>query len=231
MRARFANRPGRSTLRRLAARREPDQRQRPARGEQRQPELERRAAADDVEGEVDRPFADVGRAEALRLLELALVEVDRADLRGAGDPRALDHREPDRAAADHRDARSLPDLGRLEHRHDAGRDRAADQARLLGRELGRDLHGRDLRHDGVRRERPGAKHGRQLAAVAAKEAPARCRRALALARLAALAHRAPATGGLPAEHDAVADGQPTSTPSPTASTVPAPSCPSSTGYA
>ena len=35
----------------------------------------------------------------------------------------------------------------------------------------------------------------------------RCRRALALARLAALAHRTDATGGLPAEHDAVADRQ------------------------
>ena len=68
------------------------------------------------------------------------------------------------------DARALPDLRRLEHRHDAGRDRAADQARLLDGQLARHLHRGDRRHDRVRRERAGAQHGRQHAAVRAEQA-------------------------------------------------------------
>src|SRR5206468_6333609 len=43
----------------------------------------------------------VGGAEALGHLELARQRVDRDDLRGARDPRALDRRDADAAAADH----------------------------------------------------------------------------------------------------------------------------------
>ena len=95
------------------------------------------------------------RTEVRRLLELLRIEIDRADLPCAGDARALDHGQADGAAPDHADARALPDARHLEHAHDAGRDGAADQARLLDRELGRDLHRRDGWDDGARRERPG----------------------------------------------------------------------------
>jgi hypothetical protein len=51
-------------------------------------------AADDVEDEVE-PFcllvARVRRSEPASRLELALVQVERVDLRGTGHPGALDH--------------------------------------------------------------------------------------------------------------------------------------------
>ena len=69
------------------------------------------APADDVEDEVEAiglGVAAVRRAEAACSLELALVQVERVDLGGTRDACALNHREPDRAAADHADAGALP---------------------------------------------------------------------------------------------------------------------------
>ncbi len=135
MRARRSKRRFRSIVDVRPFVRDADEDDRPAASEQAQSKLKGPALPDDVEDEVDRPWLGVRRAEAERLLGLARIEVERADLRRAGKPRALNDREPDCAAADHRDARTLPDLRRLEHRHDTGRDGAPDQARLLDRQL------------------------------------------------------------------------------------------------
>ena len=54
----------------------------------------------------------VRRAEPLRHLELGLQGVNGDDLFRAGDARALDHREPDAAAAEHRDRRAGLDFRR-----------------------------------------------------------------------------------------------------------------------
>ena len=58
MRARFAEEPRQVDLGLLAGGREADQDDRAAERDQRQRQLERRATADDVEGEVDRPGAE-----------------------------------------------------------------------------------------------------------------------------------------------------------------------------
>ena len=68
--------------------------------------------------------------------------------------------EPDRAAADHPDARARPDLRGLEHRADAGRDRTADQAGLDERNAV-DADGGALVHDRSRGERPRAERAGQ----------------------------------------------------------------------
>src|SRR5439155_15310292 len=91
-------------------------------------------ATDDVEDEVELLAGPgVRRAEAARRVELPLVEVERVDLRGARDARALHRRQADGAAADDADARAFPYVRGLEHRADAGRHGAADQAGLLRR--------------------------------------------------------------------------------------------------
>src|SRR5204863_1419460 len=61
------------------------------------------------------------------------------DALGAGDARALDHREADAAATEHGDARARLHPGGVEHRADAGGDAAADERRALERNLGIDL--------------------------------------------------------------------------------------------
>src|SRR5439155_24686059 len=83
----------------LPCRREPDQDDRAAARDQAERLLERAAAADDVEDVIGGTRLRVGRAETSRLLELALVDVERPDLGCPGDPRALDHGEADGAAA------------------------------------------------------------------------------------------------------------------------------------
>src|SRR5260221_13662725 len=200
----LAEQPRQVYLDLLARRREPDQDDGAAAADHSERLVEGRSTADDIENEVGGGWLRVRRAETCRLLELALVEIDRADLRRARDARALDHREADRATADHGDARALPHLGRLEHRHDAGRDRATDQACLLDGQLARHLHGGHGRYDSVRRERSSSEDRRQLGAVVPMQAARRRRRLLALARLAALANRAPPAGPFPSDHDPIA---------------------------
>ena len=175
---RFANSSRQVELDRLPAGREPDQDERAARAEQAEPLLDGRAARRRRRRRSRPAPAPCAWPRTRRLLELPLVEVDRPDLRGAGDAGALDHREADRAAADHRDARALPHLRRLEHRHDAGRDRAADQARLLDRQLARHLHRGDRGHDRVVANVPVRSTGVSIAAVVAQQ-PARAPRVVA----------------------------------------------------
>ena len=119
----------------------------------------------------------VGRAEAARGLELALVEVERVDLGGAGDPRALDHREPDGAAADHADARALPDARRVRapsRRPSRPRSRSGRPARAVG-PCGTCTR-RGAVDDRPRRERAGLERACQLAcrpcAASARPGPA-----------------------------------------------------------
>ena len=77
------------------------------------------------------------------------IDVDADDLVGADHLRALDHVEADAAEAEHDDVGAGLDLGREQHRADAGGDAAADVADLVERRVGADLRQRDLGHDGV----------------------------------------------------------------------------------
>src|SRR5262249_298603 len=147
-------------------------------------------------------------AELQRPLLLCRVEVDRPNLRRAGDARALYDREADRAAADDGDARSLRDLRDLEHGHDAGRDGAAEQARLLERQLVGPPHRGDGGNDGACRVRPGSEHGREAGAVGPGEPAGGGGRLLAPSRQAPCASLASAACCVPAENHPIADGEP-----------------------
>ena len=123
---------------------------------------------DHVEDEVEPlrfGVTQVGCPEAACGLELALVEVERMDLGCSRDARSLYHREPDRAAADHAHTGSFPDGGGLEHRADAGCDRTADEAGLLGGQRRRERHESSAVDDGPGAERPGLEGALQLRAV------------------------------------------------------------------
>ncbi len=119
---------------------------------------------------------------------------------------------------------------RVQHRADAGRDRAADQACLLGGELGRHLDGGDGGDVRARRERADAQdrcrtwRRRARAAARARRGGLLHRRGSPRTQAGARAARACASRARPDRRRASP-----STPSPTASTAPAPSCPSSTG--
>ena len=69
----------------------------------------------------------VGGAEMLGHVELRALDVDRDDAPGAGDGGAVDGRQADAAAADHRHRAADLDLGGVDHRAEAGGDAAADQ--------------------------------------------------------------------------------------------------------
>ena len=205
IRVRFAKSRGRSIARRLACRREADQHERAAGREQRQTLRERRRAADDVEDEVDRPRLGVRRAELQGLLEPS---PGRGRSRGSPPRRRCRapwiDREPDGAAADHRDASALADPRRLEHRHHARRDGAADQARLLDGQRARDLHRGGCGDDGVRRERPRAQHGRERRCRRARSSRPAAEGGLLHWRGARPGTPSTPAGGLPAEDDTVA---------------------------
>ena len=85
-----------------------------------------------------------GGADAHRHLSLLAELVDRDDLARAADPRALDDRQADPAAAIDRDG--LPGLepGAAQRRADPGQHAAADQRRLVERDVGVDAHDRVL---------------------------------------------------------------------------------------
>jgi hypothetical protein len=142
----------------------------------------------------------VRRTEPRRSLELALVEVERVHLGGAGDARALDHREPDRPAADHPDARAGPDLRRFDDRAHTGRDRAADQAGLNQRNSF-DADRSALVHDGSRRKRPRAERAGQRTAVGKTHARTGGGRRATAAQVAPRAPAALAARRAPADHD------------------------------
>ena len=91
----------------------------------------------------------VGRAERLGPLELGRADVGGDDRAGAGEPRALQRIQADRAAADDEHARPRLHLGLPHHRADAGHDAAADDAGAVERHLLRDGDRARLGHDRV----------------------------------------------------------------------------------
>src|SRR3546814_10795798 len=91
----------------------------------------------------------VGRAHRARLVELGRVGIDGDDAPGLRLHRALDHRQAQRAEAEHRDTVAGLYLRRVVHGPDAGGNAAAEQADLLRRRLLVDLRQRDLGHDRV----------------------------------------------------------------------------------
>ncbi len=120
----------------LAGRREPDQHDRAARAirPSASSNVARRPTTSNAKS--TGPALDVGRAERARLLELALVEVDRADLRGAGDARALDRprgrRRRSRSPRRARRARPAPSRARTSRRS-RRRSRSGTPARPAAR--------------------------------------------------------------------------------------------------
>src|SRR5438132_1837802 len=187
--------------------READRNERPGVAEQPQPLRQGLGPADDVEHEVE-PLARAGvrGAEALRQLGLRRVQVDRVDLGGPGQPGALDGREADRAAADHRDARAFPDVRRVEDRAHAGGDAAGDQAGLLRRQVGVERDRRVAVDDCARGEGADPERLRELPTVGEGESRLGAPRRPAAARIAARAPAALAARRAPAEHDPVAGG-------------------------
>src|SRR2546427_10324221 len=103
-----------------------------------------RERADGLDGIVLRTVHDVGGADPLGHLQLGLEDVDPDDLTGAADARPLDDREPDAAAAEHRDR--LPGLepGGSQRRPHAGEDATSHEGGAVERELRVDLHHRVL---------------------------------------------------------------------------------------
>jgi hypothetical protein len=162
---------------------------------------------DDVEDEVE-PLGLIGACvrgtEAPRRLELALVEVERVDLRGPRDPGALNDAEPDGAAADHSHPGALPDLGRLQHRADAGGDGTAEQAGLLGGQLDRQPDKRRAVKDAPRGEGSSAKHPHQVTPIPCVHPPRRDRRRAAELPCSAQAPPALAARRPPADDHSVA---------------------------
>src|SRR5882724_3792357 len=91
---------------------------------------------------------EMGHAEALAPLLLAVVDIDPDDHVGAGEPEPLDHVEPDAAKPEHDRLGAGLDLGGVDHRADAGRHPAADVADLVERRVLADLGDGDLGQHG-----------------------------------------------------------------------------------
>src|SRR6478736_4169682 len=96
---------------------------------------------------------EVGGAHGLGHFPLRRIQVDGDDARGLCHDGALDDRQSDAAHAEYGNRSSRPNLGRVEHRADAGRDAAAQQADLVQRRLRVDFRERNLRQDRVLGER------------------------------------------------------------------------------
>src|SRR5690606_17301933 len=90
---------------------------------------------------------ELGRAELARDLELARVDVDGDDALGFGQNRSLNHREPNAAETEHRDAAAWLDLGGVEHCADTRRYPATQQTHQIERRLFVHFRQRDLGHD------------------------------------------------------------------------------------
>ena len=222
---------GSSTSRRLAAPATARSDERPAVAEHLERLLDRRAAADDVEDEVE---PGPRRCASRRSAAPARASARRGRSRGSRRRRRcrapwIDG-EPDRAAADHGDARALPDLRRLEHRHrrrSRRRSRSGTPARRAAR-------------PGSARPRPAwttvrvanvpvRSTGDSIVAVARRSRRPRAGGVLQLARRAARAQRALAARRCASRARRGRPARRARRPAPTASTTPAPSWPSSTG--
>src|SRR6185312_2319866 len=112
-------------------------------------------------GAVDELLAhllDVGGgqrgAQAAGHVELERVWIDRDDVLGTGEARALDGVDADAADAEHDDRVARSRLAGAHRRAPAGRHAAADQAGHFERDVVVDAHARELRHDRVVGERP-----------------------------------------------------------------------------
>ena len=161
------------------------------------------------------------------------------DLGRARDARALDDELPDAAGADDEHGRARLDPRREQRRADARQRRAAEQRRLLERHaVARRAAPRAPRRRSALRARRSPCRGSTVSP--SSDSPRRAVRQRARRRSrgcsgrqragpAARAVRALAARGRPREDDLVADAQRRRRPSPTASTIPAPSCPSTIG--
>src|SRR5438034_3199205 len=94
----------------------------------------------------------IGGAERSGHREFLGVCVDADDAPGLGHHRALHYRQPDASQPEHRDGGARSDLGRVQHRADAGGDAAAEQADLVERRPRIHLRDRDFRQHRVLRE-------------------------------------------------------------------------------
>ena len=91
-----------------------------------------------------RAVHGVRRADALRHLQLGIELVHRDDLPRAADARALHDRQPDAAAAEHRDGLSRLQSRAAQRRADAGQHAASHQCGAIQRNLRLDAHQRVL---------------------------------------------------------------------------------------
>ena len=211
IRARFAKSCGRSSSRRLAAGREADQDERAARAEQRRvPSSNGRAAADDVErrsrpaprrcrsrrsAAPARACARRGRSRGSRTAP-AMRAPWITDSPTAPQPITATRAPSQTFAVSSTDMTPVATAQPSRHACSTGSSRGTFTAATC-------------RHDGVRRERPGAQHRRQLAAVARESSRPGAAGGRLHWRGSPRAHsRAVAAGGLPAEDDAVAGREP-----------------------
>ena len=143
--------------------------------------------------------------------------VDGHDLLGAGEPRALYRVDPDAADADHDDGVAGLDVRCVDRRAESGGHAAADERRLVQRDVAVDLDAAELVHHRVRLE--GAEHAHEPGVLAADAVAGRCRRESWLAfqdqravvaevLVAAGAGRALSARGDEAQHHVVARCQP-----------------------
>ena len=158
-------------------------------------------------GSVARGVAGVGGAELLGPRQLAVVDVDADDRRGAGQRGTGDRRVADPAAAEHGDRLAAADAAGVHRRAEPGHDAAAEQpgGRRRGRriDLGA-LPGGDERLLG---EGTDAEGGRQLGAVLQRHLLRRVVGVEAVPGLAAAAGAALAADRPPVEDDVVARGE------------------------
>src|ERR1051325_3064001 len=87
---------------------------------------------------------EMRRPGALRHLFLLREHVDGDDLPGGADPRALDDRQPNAAAAEHRNGLPGLEARAAQRRADPGQDAATDQRGAIERDLRVDPHDRIL---------------------------------------------------------------------------------------
>ncbi len=90
----------------------------------------------------------MGGAELPRQFQLGRQHVDGDDGMGAGSVGAEQGGQADPAQAEHCDTLAGGDMGRIDHRADAGHHRAAEQRRDLRRQVGVDLDRRARRNHG-----------------------------------------------------------------------------------
>ena len=153
-------------------------------------------------GRVDR----MRRTELERERELLRHHVHRDDRRRAREPRALHDREPDAAAADHRDRGALVHRRRPERGARAGREAAREEAGLVERQRVRHLDRARLVHDHAVGERAAAQHRAEPRVVGGAVHPAADAQVVrAAARVAATARATRvAARRAPRDDDAVA---------------------------